>query len=347
MKKYYVGLVGYGMSSRVFHAPLIRAAEGLILKSVVERHGRTSQQCYPDVSVVRSIDALLKDDDIQLVVIATPNNTHFPLAKKALEAGRHVVLDKPFTCTYAEAQELCELAKKKKRILSAFQNRRWDGDFLTACRIMDDGLLGRVVSYESHFDRFRKEPRKAWREQAGEGTGILYDLGSHLIDQALTYFGKPAGVFALVAQQRDGACTDDAFSIDLIYPEINVRLCAGMLVPEENRRFCIRGTSGSYIKHGLDPQEKALKAGGVPGSEGWGVEAETEWGRLISRISGLRIDATIETLAGDYSAYYANVHEAMGTPSKLIVTGEQAAQVIHIIEMARQSALEGRVIKDI
>jgi len=271
-----VGLVGYGMAARVFHAPVVAAVPGLKLRKVVERGGELSRERYPWVEVVREADELLRDEEIKLVVVATPNDSHFGLARRALLAGKHVVVEKPFTVTSEEARQLIELARARGRLACAHQNRRWDGDFLTVRKLLEGGLLGRLVEFESRFDRFRDQPRPgAWREAEGPGGGILYDLGSHLIDQALVLFGAPRAVTADVRIQREFARADDYFDVRLDYDGLRVALGAGMLARLPTPRFVLRGTRGSFVKRGLDPQEEALKRGHAPGGPGWGEDGHS------------------------------------------------------------------------
>ncbi|MGA9566563.1 MAG: Gfo/Idh/MocA family oxidoreductase, partial [Candidatus Korobacteraceae bacterium] len=278
-----VGLIGFGFAGRTFHAPVVSAVEGLRLVAILQRQGSEAEQAYPAARTVRTLDELLAIDSIRLVVIATPNTTHFDFAKQCLLAGRDVVIDKPFTTTYAEAAELVELAKQKQRLLSVYQNRRWDGDFLTIQGLLDEGKLGRAVLFESHFDRFRPQLKpNAWREQPDPGSGVLFDLGPHLIDQAMLLFGIPEAITADVRIERDGGSVDDAFDVVLHYPRMRALLRAGVLVSTPTPRFAIQGTQGGYLKYGLDPQEDALKRGETPAGEFWGFEAPERWGTLLT-----------------------------------------------------------------
>jgi predicted dehydrogenase len=338
-----VGLVGYGMSGRVFHAPVIGAVPGMTLTKVVERRTGESPKRYPWVDVVRDAADLCDVAEIDLVVVATPNDSHFDLARRALLAGKHVVVDKPFTATSAEARELTTLAHERGRVLSVFQNRRWDGDFLTVRKLLVGGFVGRPVEFESHFDRFRSHLKPgAWRESAGEGNGILYDLGSHLVDQAVVLFGLPAAVTADVRAQRDGARVDDSFELILHYVWLKVTLRATMLARLPGPRFVLHGTRGSFVKYGLDPQEDALKAGRTPDEAGWGTEPRELWGKLDTELDKLHVEGRVETLPGRYQAYYRNVRDAILGRSELAVTAEEAADTIRILELARQSQAEGR-----
>ena len=333
-----VGLIGYGMAARVFHAPLIEAAPRLRLRKIVERRGEESRRRHPQVEVVRDAAELLRDDEIELVVIATPNHTHFELARQSLVAGKHVVVEKPFTNTSAQAQQLIELARSEQRLISVHHNRRWDGDFLTVRKILEDRLLGRLVEYESHYDRFRNYPRaNAWREEEGDGGGLLYDLGSHLIDQALVLFGRPRALTADLRVQREFARAVDDFTLTLDYGDLKATLKAGMLVREPRPRFRLHGAEGSYVKHGMDPQEEALKRGGAPGGAGWGEEPAERWGRLDTQVGGLRVVGRVETLAGRYQSYYENVADAIGGRAELAVKPEEALDTIRLIELAHES----------
>jgi scyllo-inositol 2-dehydrogenase (NADP+) len=339
-----VGLVGYGLAGRVFHAPLIHASPNLRLSCIVQRTGDEAAARYPQAKILRDVPALLGDRDVELVVVATPNDSHFPIAAQALQAGKHVVVDKPFTITTRDADELIGIAHKAGRVLSAFQNRRWDGDFLTVQKILKAKRVGELAEFESRFDRFRPSPRpNVWREQPKPGSGLLYDLGSHLIDQSVMLFGKPQGVYAEVRRQRPGAQADDSFQVHLLYPSVKVLLKAGTLVCEPSTRFLLYGTEGSFLKYGLDPQEEALKQGGSPAQPNWGTEPESAWGTL-TRCEGELQRTKYPTLAGCYQDYYENVYRAIRGTEALAVTPQQAREVIRLIELARQSSDEKRVV---
>jgi scyllo-inositol 2-dehydrogenase (NADP+) len=334
-----VGLIGYGMASRVFHAPVIEAVPGLRLKKIVERRGDASRGHHAGAETVREFDEVLADEGVELVVIATPNESHFDLARRALLAGKHVVVEKPFTNTSAEARELTELSRSQRRLISAHQNRRWDGDFMTVGKILEGGLLGRLVEYESHYDRYRNEPRQgAWREDEGPGSGILYDLGSHLIDQALVLFGLPVKVAADVRTQREFAKAADSFDVSLGYDALKVTLKASMLAREPGPRFLLHGTEGSFVKHGLDPQEDALKLGQSPASEGWGEEPKERWGTINTQVGGVHLRGRVETFAGRYTEYYRNIADAIRGRAELAVKPEEAANTIRVIELALESS---------
>ena len=339
-----VGLIGYGLAGEVFHAPLIDANPHLRLTHIVQRTGDRAKQKYPGIEILRSVDELLTEPSVDLIVIATPNTSHFPIAQSALEAGKHVVVDKPFTITTEEADHLITLAQRSKRVLSVFQNRRWDGDFLTVREILDRGILGRLVEFESRFDRFRPRIKGAWREQAIPGAGLLYDLGPHLIDQAFLLFGYPTGVYADLRLQRDGAAAADSVEVHLRYPSVKVVLKAGSLVCEPSPRFTLRGTEGSFTKYGLDPQEEALKTGMLPTQPGWGGEPEELWG-VHSRCDGELVRKKYPTLPGRYQDYYENVFRSILGEQDLAVKPEQARDAIRAIELAEQSAVKKKVAR--
>ncbi len=340
-----VGLIGFGFAGRTFHAPVIAAVEGLRLAAILQRHGTEAEQAYPTARVVRSLDELLAIDSVRLVVIATTNTTHFELARQCLLAGRDVVIDKPFTTTLAEAAELVDLAEAKQRLLSVYQNRRWDGDFLTVRQLLGEGKLGRIVLFESHFDRFRQQPKAdAWRERPEPGSGLLYDLGPHLIDQAMELFGVPAALSADVRIERDGATVDDAFDIVLYYPEMRALLRADVLASTPTPRFLIHGTQGGYLKYGLDPQEDALKRGDTPMDESWGQDGPDRWGTL-HLAQGNSLEAKkFPTARGDYRKYYENVRDAVLGDAPLAVTPQHALRVMRALELAVESSRQRRVL---
>jgi scyllo-inositol 2-dehydrogenase (NADP+) len=337
-----VGLIGFGFAGRTFHAPVISAVQGLCLAAILQRSGSDAAAAYPDVPIARSLETLLAMDNIRLVVIATPNMSHFELARECLLTGRDVVVDKPFTTTYQEASDLAELAKASARLLSVYQNRRWDGDFMTVQGLLRSGQLGRVVLFESRFDRFRPQVQpQAWRQRAEPGSGLLFDLGTHLIDQALLLFGVPEAISADVRREREGAVVDDAFDVTLFYPRMRAVLRAGMLVSEPEPRFVVQGTCGSYVKFGLDPQEEALKRGEKPGGDNWGVEPPDRWGTLhLANGEGPTLQL-LPTPPGDYRQYYENVRDALSGKAPLAVTPAQALDVMHAIDLAQEASRTG------
>lgn len=345
-----VGLIGFGMAGQVFHAPIIVSVPGLHLHKIREsRPGNIAlaNQRFPQATVVGEVDDLFSDTAIDLIVVATSNTSHFDLTKRALESGKHVLVEKPFTITSSDADELIAIAKKYDRILTVHHNRRFDGDFNTIRKVVKEGLLGNIVEMEIHYDRFRNFLKpNAWREEDLPGSGILYDLGSHLIDQALTLFGMPAEVSAFTARQRPGSKTVDNFEVILHYPQLKVTLKAGMLVREQGARFAIYGDQGTFIKHGIDVQEEALKAGKIPAEmPGWGIEPESTWGKINTTFKGMHLISSIESEPGDYPGLYANVRDAINGTARLEVTAAQSRNVIRIIELAMQSAAEKRTVE--
>ncbi|HZY72992.1 MAG TPA: Gfo/Idh/MocA family oxidoreductase, partial [Edaphobacter sp.] len=295
----------------------------------------------------------LADPSIRLIVVGTPNETHFALAKQALEAGKHVVIDKPFAATSTQARELIDLAKSRDLVLAPYHNRRWDGDFLTVRKILDRKVVGRLVTFESHFDRFRPLPREAtWKESSNPANGMLFDLGPHLVDQALALFGTPRAITASVRRDRDATDIEDAFDITLHYDRLLAHCRATMLACDAAPRFLLHGTLGSFKKYGLDPQEPTLVAGGkvppVGDARPWLADPESEWGTLTVAPNpadpGTLIRTRIETELGDYRGYYANVRDAINGKAPLEVQSEDAYRVIRLLEMARESSDEERTL---
>src|ERR1700722_15107575 len=321
------GVIGFGLAGKVFHAPFVSAVPGLKLEAIVQRKGDEAARAYPKIRILRSVNEALKDSAVQLIVVATPNETHFELAKQALLAGKHVVIDKPFAATSTEAKELKELAEKQGVVLVPFHNRRWDGDFRTVQRLLAEEAVGRLVTYESHMDRFRPLPREnTWKEGANSANGLLMDLGPHLVDQALTLFGPPIGITASVRKDRDLTEIEDAFDITLEYPRLRAHCRSSMLAADAAPRFLLHGTRGSYKKYGLDPQEPALVGGAkVPrmGEGEWLAEPETQWGTLtVAPVPAdpANLERTkVPTEPGDYRLYYANVRDAINGTAKLAV----------------------------
>jgi predicted dehydrogenase len=297
------------------------------------------------VRIVRSVEELLSIQEITLVVIATPNTSHYPFARQCLLAGRHVVVDKPFTTTLQDAAELIKLARECNRLISVYQNSRWHGDFLTTRKLIASGVLGKLARYEAHFDRFSPGLRPgAWREHAEPGSGLLFDLGPHLIDQALLLFGAPTHLSADIRREREGAVADDAFDVVFHYGEFRAVLGATMLAAAPGPRFLLYGTRGSFVKYGVDPQAEALKLGEIPGGDRWGEEPETLWGRLSFTKEDTIMTEQLPTEPGDYRRYYANVRDAILGQAVLDVTAQQALDVMYALELARESSQRGCVI---
>lgn len=335
------GLIGFGLGGMAFHAPLIDAVPELELAAIATSRAGQVRAAYPAVQPVADLAALVADPSIELVAISTPNDTHFPLAKAALEAGKHVVIDKPFANTAAEAEVLIALAEARGVVLSAFHNRRWDADFLTVGKLLASGRLGEVMLFEGRWDRYRPEVIDVWRERPEPGSGIVLDLGTHLIDQLLQLFGMPEAVSADIAIQRPGAQADDYFEIAFHYGPRRAIVSASRLVVSPRPRFALHGTKGNFVKHGLDPQEPAFRAGKRADDPEHGFEPEAQYG-VLTLADGTR--ETIVSERGDYRRYYAGVAEAIRTGAPPPVTGADALAGLRLIELARQSAAEGRRI---
>jgi predicted dehydrogenase len=335
-KKIRTALLSYGMSGEVFHVPLLKAHSGFEIVSIFQRNPeKAAGHQFPVTNDVREI---LTDASVELVIVNTPNETHYPYALEALKAGKHVIVEKPFTVSVREADDLISLAEKQNRLLTVFQNRRWDADFLTVRKVLDAGLLGKLVECEIHYDRFRNyiEPN-TWKEIAKPGTGLLYNLGSHLIDQALVLFGMPRYVDARLGVQRPGGAVDDYFDIRMEYEGFFVILKSSYLVREQGPRFTLHGTEGSFLKWGIDPQEQALKDKKIPGSGSWGAESKEWWGKLNTNVDGKHVESVYETVPGNYLSFYDNVYAALRDGKPLAVKASEARNVISLIEMCQES----------
>jgi scyllo-inositol 2-dehydrogenase (NADP+) len=341
-----VGLIGFGLAGRSFHAPVIRAVPGLRLAAILQRKGSEAAEAYPDVRIVRSLEELLAIPEIRLIVIASPNETHYPFAHQCLAAGKDVVVDKPFTTTMAEAMDLVQFAKQSGRLLTVYQNRRYDGDFSAIRELVAGGALGRIVRFETNYDRFRPNRRpNAWREQTVPGAGILFDIGPHLIDHALLLFGRPEAITADLRVERDGALADDAFDIVLHYPRNRAVLRSSILAVAQRPRFVLLGTQGAFFKQTFDPQENNLRRGYIPKDAPWGAEPEENWGVLtLADATGATTQRRIPSHTGDYRDYYANVRDVLLGQATLAVTSQQALDVMRAIELARESSSARRTI---
>jgi len=337
-------LCSYGMSGLVFHGPLLEAHPGYKVSRILERSKHESKGKHPGSQVVRNFDAIVDDPSIELVVVNTPDHLHVDKATRAMEAGKHVVVEKPFTLLSREADQLIELADKQGVILSVYHNRRWDGVYRTVKEVLASGKLGRMVDFEVHFDRFRNYIKESWKDQAN-GTGTLYNLGSHLVDQALTLFGMPDRVFCDTRMLRDGALTDDSYDIWLHYPDFKCMLRSSYLVREPGPSFMIHGTEGSFLAWGSDPQERDLKDGLIPGSDGWGLDPDFSHAKINTDFEGKHIEEAYPLLAGNYMEYYDNIYEAIRNNAPLEVTAGQARDVIRIIEAGYESSRTGEVIR--
>jgi scyllo-inositol 2-dehydrogenase (NADP+) len=343
-----VGLIGFGLAGQAFHAPVIEGVAGMELACILERRGSLAHEKYPQVRVARTLDELLSDETIRLVVVATPNDSHFDLAKACLLAGRDVVVDKPFAPTMKESDELVRLATERGRLITVYHDRRYDGDFHTVQKIVASGALGEVVEFESRFDRFRPEAKPgAWREHADQpGAGVLFDLGPHLIDQALILFGEPQSITAWALRQRSTSAVDDAFDIFLEYPRTRALLRARILAFVPTIHFLIHGTRGTFVKYGMDPQEELLRAEKFPRGKDWGSrwgeDPEENWGTLSVVGAPPR---QLKTERGDYRNFYANVRDAIERGVPLEVTPQQSLQVMRAILLAHKSSREKRTVR--
>jgi scyllo-inositol 2-dehydrogenase (NADP+) len=342
-----VGLIGFGLAGQSFHAPVIEGVAGMELACILERRGSLAHEKYPHVRVARTLEEMLSDETIRLVVVATPNDSHFDLAKACLLAGRDVVVDKPFAPTMAESEELVRLAAERGRLLTVYHDRRYDGDFHTVQKVVASGALGEVAEFESRFDRFRPEGKPGvWRERPDQpGAGVLFDLGPHLIDQALILFGEPQSITAWALRQRSTSVVDDAFDVFLEYPRTRVLLRARSLAFMPTVHFLIHGTRGTFVKYGMDPQEEILRSEKFPRGKDWGPrwgeDPEENWGTLSVVGAPPR---QLKTERGDYRNFYANVRDAIEKGVPLEVTPQQSLQVMRAILLAHKSSREKRTV---
>jgi scyllo-inositol 2-dehydrogenase (NADP+) len=343
-----VGLIGFGLAGQAFHAPVIRGVPGMELACILERRTSNSKQRYPEVRIARTLDEMLSDKSIDLCVVATPNDSHFSYTKDCLEAGRHVVVDKPFTPTMAEAEELVRLAAARGRLLTVYQDRRWDGAFLTVKKLVAAGALGTVAEYEARFDRYRLESKPgAWREQPDHpAAGVLWDLGPHLLDGAMVLFGEPEKISATAICQRADSKIDDAFDVCFEYPRLRATLRARIIAYAPGHHLLLHGTGGSFVKYGMDPQEEILRGpnspDGLDWGADWGLEPEERWGTL-SRVN--EQPRKVKTERGDYRGFYANVRDAIEKGTPLDVPPEQALRTMRALLLAHKSSREERKVR--
>ncbi|MGL6041269.1 MAG: oxidoreductase [Deefgea sp.] len=335
-----VGLIGYGYAGKTFHAPLINATPGLSLVAIASSRPADVLADWPDIVVKTEADRLLAHPGLDLVVIASPNDTHHPLARAAIAAGKHVVIDKPFTLDLREAEDLWVRAERAGLLLSVFHNRRWDNDYMALCDIVRSGELGEIAEFTSRFDRYRPEVKNRWREANVAGAGLWYDLGPHLVDQTLQLFGMPAAVTADLALRRHGAQAVDDFHVIFHYAKMRAVLAASTLVSGGTPRFLVQGTQGAWSVTGLDSQESWLKAGLLPGAVGWGVD-ERQAQQFVSHKDQISC-TTMPLPQGNYAAYYAGIRDALLNQQQSPVTTLQARDVMRILDVARQSDAEGR-----
>ncbi len=335
--KIKVGLVGWGISAKVFHAPFLKASSHFEVTHILERHKQESKAVFPNAEIVTSIDDLLQRE-IDLVIITTPNDTHYPYTLQVLQSGRHVVVEKPFTVYSKDALQLANIAKQNNLLLAVYHNRRYVSDYFTIKKIIDQHVLGDVHTFEAHYDRYRAEERPtAWREKPLPGSGILYDLGAHLIDQTLTLFGLPKLITADVRMQRPHAKAVDWFELNFDYHFLQAKLKAGMLVREPGPRYLVHGTKGSFVKSGEDPQEAKLRAGEMP-DENLGKETEETYGLLHTEINGTVIKENVPSERGDYGLFYNDVYNSLINKKPFPIKPEEAYNVVKIIELAEESS---------
>ncbi len=333
------GLIGFGLGGRVFHAPLLSSVEGLELAAIVERTTNNAAERYPGITTYRTLDAMLADASLSLIVVTTPNESHFKFARQALEAGKNVVVDKPMCTTSAEIAQLITLASARGVLLAPFHNRRWDSDFLTLKKVLSSGSLGRLVYLESTLDRWRPAPtsRVPWKDVPAQG-GQLLDHGTHLADQPLALFGKPEAVEADIKRERDGEGANDAFTIRFRYPGHTVVLSVTTLGAMERPRYHVRGTRGNYLKRGIDPQEAALSKITRIADGPWGAEPSSAWGTLCVDVDGGMVTRPIESIPGDYRLYYAGVRDAILGKGPAPVSALDAWRVARLLEYAAESS---------
>ncbi|SHM23373.1 Predicted dehydrogenase [Chitinophaga jiangningensis] len=340
-----VGICSFGMSGQIFHAPFIHVNPNFEFTAVVERSKHLAAARYPGVKVYASVDDMVKDPSLDLIVVNTPNYTHYDYAKTALDAGKHVVVEKPFTVHNQEAQELIELAASKGLLLSVYHNRRYDSDYNVVKSVINSGVLGDVLEFEVHYDRFKEElSYKKHKEENLPGTGALYDLGSHLIDQALTIFGMPRKLWADIRIIRKDSVVDDYFELVLYYDFLRVRLKSSYLVREALPAYQVHGRIGSFIKSKSDIQEAQLQRGLMPDSPDWGAEAPHEWGLLHTTINGKTVKEYVPGGNGNYMGYYNGIYEAIVNGAPNPVSGEDGANVVRVIEAAFESSNSGKVV---
>lgn len=338
MRSIKTALVGFGISGQCFQAPVISSVEALDLVAVVSSSPDKVKAQLPEAVVYPDLESLLENSDAELIIIATPNTLHYPMAKMALEANRHVVVEKPFVIDSPEGETLIELANQKQRLLSVYQSRRFDGDFLTIRQLLESQRLGDIHTFYSSYNRFRPEVKDRWREQEQPGAGILYDLGAHLIDQALVLFGMPETVTAHLRHQRPGAKAVDHFHLILGYPKTDVILHGNCLSTAPGPRFQVFGSKGTYIKYGMDPQEDDLRQQKGPATDGWGLEPADQYGTLTHADSS---EQKLATTQGGYEQFYQQIAGAILHNSPAPVEPGSALDVIKVIEAAYQSNKDG------
>ncbi|MBP1639281.1 MAG: oxidoreductase [Bacteroidetes bacterium] len=345
MRTIHTALLSFGMSGTVFHAPFINLHQGFRLAGSWERSKKMIESAYPGTCSYASLDAVLNDDSVELVIVNTPTYTHYDYAKQALAAGKHVVVEKAFTSTVVEAEELKKLAEKQDKKLAVYQNRRWDSDFLTVKKVIESGKLGELTEMEIHFDRYNLDlSYKTHKEEPNSGSGIVKDLGPHAIDQALFLFGMPQAVFADIRTIRPVSIVDDCFDILLYYPTLHVRVKATLIAKESVPAYIVHGTNGSFLKSRADIQERVLLQGAKPGTKDWGTEPVSEQGIISYLENGQTIRKKIESEQGNYLEFYNEVYTALTEDKAMPVTADDGIRVMRIIEAAFKSQKDRKLI---
>jgi len=338
-KPIVTAISSFGMSGVVFQGPSLKILpQQFKIHKILERTKNISVERYPEATIARSYEEILNDAVVELIIINTPDYLHFEMARQAIEAGKHIVVEKPFTKTSDEARELIALARKKKVILTVYQSRRLDNGFRTVQKIVEGKLLGRLVEYEAHYDRYRNFIQEgSWKEDGDERTGVLFNLGSHIVDQALLLFGTPFAVTAHLNILRSGGRTTDNFDIRLHYKQFNAILRSSYLVREMGPQYILHGTEGSFTKSGTDPQEELLKLHHFPNEPNWGEDHQEDWGTLNASINGLHFLGKIETIPGNYADFYVNLYQVIREGKALMVKPEEALTTIRILEACLES----------
>ena len=340
-----VAMASFGMSGKVFHGPLLKVNNNFKVKYILERSKSLSKELFPDAEIVRTYEAILANNEVELVVVNTPDKFHYKMVKQALEAGKHVVVEKPATLRSIELSELIELANSKKLVFTVFQNRRWDGDFRTVKKLIKEAPFGKLIEFESHYDRYRTEiTPNTWKEEGDEYCGVLYNLGSHMVDQTYVLFGNPKAVTAHLKTVRTGGEVADYYDIRLDYKAFSALLKCSYLVMDPGPRYTINGELGTFKKWGIDGQEELLKAGNLPVGEDWGNEEPESWGTLVYTENDEYIEELVETIPGDYRIFYDNLFEVIRNKKQLLVKPEEALAVLEILEACLLSDKEKRTI---
>ena len=343
--KIKTAIASFGMSGMVFHGPLLNVNQEFEVVCILERSKNISKKLFPESMIVRSYEDILENSEIELVIVNTPDKFHYEMVKQALLAGKHVVVEKPITQKSEQAKELVELARQKHLVFTVFQNRRWDGDFRTVQKVLEENKTGRLIEFESHYDRYRTFiTPDTWKEEEDEFGGVLYNLGSHMIDQVFVLFGKPLAVTAHLKIVRTGGVVTDYYDIRLEYTHFSAIVKCSYLVKDPGPRYSIYGEYGTFHKWGIDPQEEKLKAGILPTGEDWGKEPESEWGTIFYEKNGIDFKEKIETLPGNYNIFYNNIYDAIRNGAELFVKPEESVEVLKILEACLESNRKKKTI---